>query len=99
MTQAIVFVSTCPSCGREQPQDAFSVADLLRLLKAGYPIEAYCVPCEEFWPIGLKERIGLGEAVAGVRKGTSSIKGIGLPDTAPVRPRAEDFVAILCRLF
>ena len=52
---SIVFVSTCPSCRREQPQDAFSVADLLRLLSGGYPIEAYCVPCDAFWPIDLKE--------------------------------------------
>ena len=70
MTQAIVFVSTCPSCRREQPQDAFSVADLLRLLNGGYPIEAYCVPCDEFWPISLKERVELGEAVTAACKGT-----------------------------
>jgi hypothetical protein len=70
MTQAIVFVSTCPSCRREQPQDAFSVADLLRLLNGGYPIEAYCVPCDEFWPIGLKERVELGEAVTAACEGT-----------------------------
>jgi hypothetical protein len=75
MTQEIVFVSTCPSCRREQPQGPYSVADLLGLLKAGYPIEAYCVPCGEFWPIGLKELVELGEAVAAVCKGTSSIGG------------------------
>jgi hypothetical protein len=78
MTQAIVFVSTCPSCKREQPQDAFSLADLLRLLDGGYPIEAYCVPCDGFWPIGLKERVQLGEAVAAACKSTSPIKGVGL---------------------
>jgi hypothetical protein len=64
MTQAIVFVSTCPSCKREQPQDAFTVAHLLRLLNRGYPIEAYCVPCDKFWSISAQERLELGQAVA-----------------------------------
>jgi hypothetical protein len=80
----IVFVSTCPSCGREQPQDAFSVADLLRLLSGGHPIEAYCVPCDDFWPIDLKERVQLGEAVAAASKGTSPTVGKEMPDTALV---------------
>jgi hypothetical protein len=80
----IVFVSTCPTCGREQPQDAFTVADLMRLLNGGHPIEAYCVPCDEFWSIGLKERVELGEAVAAASKGTSSTVGKEMPDTALV---------------
>ena len=80
----IVFVSTCPSCGREQPQDAFSVGDLLRLLNGGYPIEAYCVPCDDFWPIDLKERVELGEAVAAACQGTSQMVEKELPDTARV---------------
>jgi hypothetical protein len=84
MNQVIVFVSTCPSCKREQPQDAFAVADLVRLLNGGYPIEAYCVPCDKFWPISVRERIELGGAVAVVSKGTPQIIGIGLPDEPPV---------------
>ena len=68
MTQAIVFVSTCPSCKREQPQDAFTVADLVRLLNGGYPIEAYCVPCDAFWSISIHERVEVGAAVAVVSK-------------------------------
>ena len=85
MNQAIVFVSTCPSCKREQPQDAFTVAELVRLLNGGYPIEAYCVPCDKFWSISVQERVEVGEAVAVVCKGTPPIIEIGLPDTAPVR--------------
>lgn len=84
MNQAIVFVSTCPNCTREQPQDAFAVADLMRLLNGGYPVEAYCVPCDKFWSISAQERVQLGEAVAVVSKGTSPLIGVGLPNTAPV---------------
>jgi len=78
MNQAIVFVSTCPICEREQPQDAFTVADLVRLLNGGYPVEAYCVPCDKFWSLSLQERVELGEAVAVVSKGTPPIIGIAL---------------------
>ena len=77
MSQAIVFVSTCPSCKREQPQDAFTVTELLRLLNGDRPIEAYCVPCDKFWSIGAQERVELGEAVAVVSKGTPMV-GIGI---------------------
>ncbi len=85
MNQAIVFVSTCPSCKREQPQDAFAVADLVRLLNGGYPVEAHCVPCDKFWSISVQERVELGEAVAVASKGTPPIIGIALPDGPPVR--------------
>ena len=64
MSQAIVFVSICPRCKREQPQDALTIADVARLLNGGYPIEAYCGPCDEFWPISLQKRLELGEVVA-----------------------------------
>ena len=64
MSQAITFASTCPHCKRDQPQDGFTVADLLRLLDGGYPIEGYCVSCDKFWPIKLQERVRLGELVA-----------------------------------
>jgi hypothetical protein len=74
MNQTIIFVSTCPTCEREQPQDAFSVPDLLRLINGGYPIEAYCVPCDKFWSISVQERIELGEAVSkGHPKQSSSL--------------------------
>lgn len=64
MSQAIVFASTCPHCQRDQPQDGFTVADLQRLFDGGYPIEGYCVICDKFWPIGLQERVRLGEVIA-----------------------------------
>jgi hypothetical protein len=83
MTQAIVFVSTCPSCEREQPQDAFTVADLVRLLSGGDRIEAYCVPCEKFWSISVQERVELGEAIAVVTKGAPPISGIALVRQRP----------------
>ena len=74
MSQAIVFASTCPHCEREQVQDGFTVADLMRLLDGGYPIEAYCVVCDEFWPISLQKRLELGEVVAATRRDELPLK-------------------------
>jgi hypothetical protein len=78
MSHAVVFASTCPHCQRDQPQDSFTLADLLRLLDGGYPIEGYCVICDEFWPISLHERVSLGEAVA-------ALDGSHLPPEENVR--------------
>jgi len=74
MSQAIAFASTCPNCKRQQIQDGFTVAALARLLNGGFPIEAYCVMCDVFWPISLKKRIELAEAVSATSEGMSALK-------------------------
>jgi hypothetical protein len=58
----IPFASTCPKCAQAQPQRGYDVGSLLRLLNRGYPVEAYCETCDEFWSIDLKERAALGAA-------------------------------------
>ena len=57
--KSLPFVSTCPNCRRPQPQRGFSRAALFRLLNGGYPIEAYCVKCDEFWSISIVERVAI----------------------------------------
>jgi hypothetical protein len=84
MGQAIVFVSTCPRCRREQPQDGLTIADLVRLLNGGYPIEAYCGPCDEFWPISLRKRIELGEVVAAAGIRVFPFNGFDRPVERPL---------------
>jgi len=79
MIQAIIFASTCPHCKRDQPQDGFTVADLMRLLDGGYPIEGYCVVCDKFWPISLQERVRLGELVAGCHRDSLPPEDSGHP--------------------
>jgi hypothetical protein len=56
MHQSIPFISTCPKCSEQQPQRGFSRSALERLLRGGHPIEAYCVGCDEFWPVSVEER-------------------------------------------
>jgi hypothetical protein len=64
MDRTIVFVSTCPSCKRQQPQEGFTETTLRRLLEVGYPIEAYCMICAQFWPITLRERAALANTLS-----------------------------------
>jgi len=83
MSQSIVFVSTCPICKHEQPHDGFTVAALVRLLKGGHPIEAYCETCDEFWPVDLEKRVELGDVVAVVCGGTSPLTVANRPSQSP----------------
>lgn len=58
--QTVLFTSTCPRCEREQTQ-SFTKASLRRLLDAGYPVEGYCVMCDQFWALSTRERLQLGK--------------------------------------
>ncbi len=55
----VPFESMCPKCAHIQPQRGFDRYALLRLLSSGYPVEAYCTTCDEFWSISAKERAAL----------------------------------------
>ena len=58
------FVSVCPKCKDVRSQSGFGGRTLLRLLQLNQPIEAYCVVCDEFWPISVSERAALAAALA-----------------------------------
>ena len=55
----VQFMSMCPRCGKIRSQLGYDRDSLLRLLERGYPVEAHCEECDEFWPINVKERAGL----------------------------------------
>ena len=57
MEKSFDFVSLCPECGHGKPQEGYTYARLRTLLGAGAPIEAYCVTCDEVWPIARGERV------------------------------------------
>ena len=52
----ITFVSTCPKCGHEQPQHAYTRRVLIRLLNKRRKIDAYCIDCNVCWSISESER-------------------------------------------
>jgi hypothetical protein len=62
--ESVLFTSTCPRCTRDQPQRGFSRAALERLFRRGYPVEAYCVMCDQFWAISVRERVALARLLS-----------------------------------
>jgi hypothetical protein len=54
--ESLAFVSTCPKCGRSEPQLAFSRSAIQRSLDKGRPIEAYCAMCDVRWQLNPQER-------------------------------------------
>ena len=59
MRESIFFAWSCPECGHQRPQRGLSRAALLRLLRAGHLIEAYCAACEAFWTVSPPERAAI----------------------------------------
>ena len=55
------FTAVCPKCKDVRFQRGYTPRSLFRLLGCNNPIEAYCVVCDEFWPISAQERRALVE--------------------------------------
>jgi len=55
MQNRVLFVATCPKCRRQVLQHGYSRVLLFAFLDLEHPIEAYCAPCDEFWPISAEE--------------------------------------------
>jgi hypothetical protein len=62
---SLPFMSLCPKCKDVRSQLGYSLRALLRLLNGNHPVEAYCVICNEYWPISPQERVRLGEHLCG----------------------------------
>jgi hypothetical protein len=64
-----IFVSSCPSCGRQQLQHGHSRRALTKLIESGQIIDAYCLECDVVWPVTTEERGLIAGAIA-----TSAVK-------------------------
>jgi hypothetical protein len=56
MNEPMPFMSNCPGCGHWCMQDGYTRRVLLRLLNTNSKVQAYCMECDEFWPISAQER-------------------------------------------
>ena len=63
MNQSVPFTSLCPTCKREQRQDAYTRSALGELLNMGRAIEARCATCCNIWSISDRERTGIAKRV------------------------------------
>jgi|SRR5215831_2098419 len=66
--EAVPFAATCPKCKDVRYQRGYTPRSLFRLLGRNHQIEAYCVVCDEFWPISAAERRALAERLVASRK-------------------------------
>jgi hypothetical protein len=64
MTKLVSFFSTCPACGQQQLQLAYTRRALLKLLESGNIIDAYCLACDVVWPVTAQERNLVVAAIA-----------------------------------
>lgn len=58
---SVPFMAVCPKCKDVRSQAGYSPRSLFWLLNRDRPIEAYCVVCDEHWPISVQERERLAE--------------------------------------
>ena len=72
-TDEVSFLSTCPRCTREQLEQVFSRAAVQRLLDSGYPVEAHCVMCDQYWPISAQERAAVARRLGAEKNSLSGL--------------------------
>jgi hypothetical protein len=75
MTKAVSFFATCPACGQQQLQLAYTRRALVRLLKSGNIIDAYCLACDVVWPVTAQERSLVVAAIAAGQLGATPTPG------------------------
>lgn len=56
MKNRLIFVSSCPSCGRQQLQHGHTRRALTRLIQSCQIVDAYCLECDLVWPVTPEER-------------------------------------------
>ena len=61
------FAATCPTCKDVRLQHGYTARSLSRLLGRHHAIEAFCVVCDEVWPISATDRHMLAERLMSSR--------------------------------
>ena len=71
MLKRVRFLSTCPVCGEQQLQLAYTRRALIRLLENANTIDAYCSECDVVWPVNAQERNLVAAAIAAGQLGAT----------------------------
>jgi hypothetical protein len=58
------FPSECPACHHDRVQTGDTRDEPVELVETGSEIEAYCISCDERWPISTEERADLVRGLA-----------------------------------
>lgn len=88
MKNPVIFVSSCPSCGRQQLQHGHTRRALAKLIESRQIIDAYCLECDVVWPVTAEERALIACAIT-TRQSSMGLDCVtGLIDTVHQRPQA-----------
>jgi len=87
MKTPLIFVSTCPSCGRQHLQHGHTRRALTKLLESRQIIDAYCLECDVVWPVTAEERALIASAITTRHSAMGPDPVTGLIDT--VQPRSQ----------
>jgi hypothetical protein len=81
MKTRLIFVSSCPSCGRQQLQHGHTRRALTRLIQSCQIVDAYCFECDLVWPVTAEERALIARAITTRQSSIGSDCTAGLIDT------------------
>ena len=70
----ITFVSTCPKCSHERPQQGYTRRLLFNLLNRRCRIDAYCFDCNVCWPISESERHAISPQLSATPQSCASAR-------------------------
>jgi hypothetical protein len=70
MKNPLIFVSTCPSCGRQQLQHGHTRRALTKLIESRQIVDAYCLECDVVWPVTAEERALIACAITTRQSGS-----------------------------
>jgi hypothetical protein len=63
MNDTVQFSSECPKCKHDRLQNGCSRDEVIQLLRTGADIEAYCLNCDETWPVSVEERADIARSL------------------------------------
>ena len=88
MKNPLIFVSTCPSCGRQHLQHGHTRRALTKLIESRQIIDAYCLECDVVWPVTAEERALIACAITTRQSSMGPDCVTGLIDTMQQRSQA-----------
>ena len=81
MKNPLIFVASCPACGRQQLQHGHTRRDLAKLMESRQIIDAYCLECDVVWPVTAEERALIACAITTGQSSMRPRSMAGLIDT------------------
>jgi hypothetical protein len=93
MKTPLIFLSTCPSCRRQQLQYGHTRRALTKLIESRQIVDAYCLECDVVWPVSTEERALIACAITTRQSAMPPDCMTGPVDSMQQRPHAHPLIA------